>query len=179
MTESDIRAFERKNFATIAAFALGAVTLGGALYWFVGDKETPKAEQQPIVEAAPVAPAPEVKMAPAPSKLAHFAYNDASLDSDAKKMLDTWSELLVSQKGMEVTIEGHCDERGSEAYNQRLGQRRAEAAKAYLVGKGIAAQRLKTVSYGESQPASSGKGESVWAENRRIELRSVMALSRN
>jgi peptidoglycan-associated lipoprotein len=66
-----------------------------------------------------------------------------------------------------VTIEGHCDERGTNAYNMALGQRRADAAKDFLVNLGVDATRLTTISYGEEQPVDYGHNEEAWAKNRR------------
>jgi peptidoglycan-associated lipoprotein len=69
-----------------------------------------------------------------------------------------------------VVIEGHCDERGSREYNLALGERRALAVRAYLVGLGIDATRLQTKSYGEEQPVAMGHDESSWSRNRRAEF---------
>ena len=70
-----------------------------------------------------------------------------------------------------VTIEGHCDERGSDEYNMALGARRAAAVKRYLMDLGVPGARLDTVTYGESRPAVRGEGEQVWRRNRRAEIR--------
>ncbi|HVS12111.1 MAG TPA: peptidoglycan-associated lipoprotein Pal [Planctomycetota bacterium] len=72
-----------------------------------------------------------------------------------------------------VVVEGHCDERGSEEYNLALGERRANAAKQYLVDSGVAAERIDTVSFGESRPAVQGHDESAWRWNRRAEFRVI------
>ena len=69
-----------------------------------------------------------------------------------------------------VVIEGHCDERGTEEYNLALGQRRADAVKAYLVSYGIDSARISTLSYGEQRPAAAGSTEAAWAKNRRCEF---------
>lgn len=69
-----------------------------------------------------------------------------------------------------ITIEGHCDERGSDEYNLALGQRRANAVATYLVDLGVSSNRLKTRTYGEARPAVMGHGEAFWRENRRSEL---------
>jgi peptidoglycan-associated lipoprotein len=70
-----------------------------------------------------------------------------------------------------VTIEGHCDERGSDEYNLALGERRAKAVKSYLAALGIAPDRLSTISYGEEMPATVGRDESAWSKNRRAEFK--------
>jgi peptidoglycan-associated lipoprotein len=69
-----------------------------------------------------------------------------------------------------VRIEGNCDERGSDDYNMALGERRAKAAKDYLVNLGIASDRISTISYGEEKPADPGHDEEAWARNRRAEF---------
>jgi peptidoglycan-associated lipoprotein len=74
--------------------------------------------------------------------------------------------------GGTVTIEGHCDERGSEEYNLALGDRRASGVKQYLVDLGVPASRLRTVSFGEAKPAVVGHDESAWRYNRRSEFKS-------
>ena len=71
-----------------------------------------------------------------------------------------------------ITIEGHCDERGSEEYNLALGERRASGVKRYLVDLGVPASRLRTVSFGEAKPAVVGHDESAWRYNRRAEFKS-------
>ena len=71
---------------------------------------------------------------------------------------------------MKVSVEGHCDERGTVEYNLALGQKRADSAKSFLVKAGIAADRLKTVSYGKERPADTGHSEAAWAKNRRVEI---------
>jgi peptidoglycan-associated lipoprotein len=69
-----------------------------------------------------------------------------------------------------VTLEGHCDDRGSEEYNLALGERRASAVKRYLVDLGVSASRLRTVSFGEAKPSAAGHDESAWKWNRRVEF---------
>ena len=71
------------------------------------------------------------------------------------------------RRNIGLLIEGHCDQRGTEEYNRALGERRANAIRAYLAGKGVPDERMKTISYGEDKPAVQGSGESVWRQNRR------------
>ena len=78
-------------------------------------------------------------------------------------------DLLQNMKHV-LVVEGHCDERGSNEYNLSLGENRAQAIRATLVSKGIAADRIQTRSYGEEKPAAIGSGESVWSLNRRGEF---------
>ena len=85
----------------------------------------------------------------------------------AQALLDANATVLKTYRNWTVTIEGHCDERGSAEYNLALGERRAVAARAYLVSLGVPADRLRTVSYGKEFPFDSGKDEAAFAKNRR------------
>ena len=82
-------------------------------------------------------------------------------------MLQANAQVLKKQPTWQVTVEGHCDERGTAEYNLALGERRALAAKTYLVSLGIAADRLRTVSYGKEFPFDPGHDEAAWSKNRR------------
>lgn len=97
----------------------------------------------------------------------HFAFDSSELSSMAMTLLKEKAEFLKNNTGVSVTIEGHCDERGTTEYNLALGERRAQSAKNYLVNLGISASRLNTVSYGEERPLDPGHGESAWQKNRR------------
>lgn len=98
---------------------------------------------------------------------AFFDFDDASLREDAKAALDGNAKYLESHNGMNVVIEGHCDERGSVEYNLALGEKRARAAKDYLVAYGVPASRMTTISYGKERPFDPGHSEESWAQNRR------------
>ncbi|MBO4956715.1 MAG: peptidoglycan-associated lipoprotein Pal [Rickettsiales bacterium] len=97
----------------------------------------------------------------------YFGFDSAVLNAESKKTLDTVAEWLNSKKEIKIILEGHCDERGTREYNLALGQKRAEAAKKYLVSKNVNANRVKIVSYGKEKPEFLGTGESVWSKNRR------------
>jgi peptidoglycan-associated lipoprotein len=97
----------------------------------------------------------------------YFAFDSAALDAAAQSLLSRKAAWMDENPSAVVLIEGHCDERGTAEYNIALGERRAEAAKAYLVNLGIADARLKTVSYGEEKPVDEGHNEEAWAKNRR------------
>jgi peptidoglycan-associated lipoprotein len=84
-----------------------------------------------------------------------------------------FDKYLQANSGINVVIEGHCDDRGSDEYNLALGESRALAAKNYLVSLGISAKRLSVISYGEEKPLSMGSGESAWAQNRRAEFKAI------
>lgn len=97
----------------------------------------------------------------------HFEYDSAQLSAMAKMKLKEKAAWLKMNSMASVTIEGHCDERGTTEYNLALGERRASTAKAYLVNLGVSTARLNTISYGEEQPLDSGKTESAFSKNRR------------
>ena len=98
---------------------------------------------------------------------AYFDFDDAGLNADAKSALENNARFMEGSGKSAVVIEGHCDERGSVEYNLALGDRRAKAAKEFLVAYGIAASRLTTISYGKERPADEGHYEAAWAKNRR------------
>ncbi len=119
-------------------------------------------------------PPPETKAAPSIADLfnqniqdAYFDYDKSEIRGDARSALQKDAEFLRSYPQVSVTIEGHCDERGSEEYNLGLGQRRADAAKQYLVSLGISADRIKTMSWGKEHPFCTEHNETCWQQNRR------------
>jgi peptidoglycan-associated lipoprotein len=102
-----------------------------------------------------------------PLKPVFFELDSAEVSPEAQRVLDANATLLRQYSTWTVTIEGHCDERGSAEYNLALGERRALAARAYLVSLGLAADRLRTVSYGKEFPFDPGHNEAAWTKNRR------------
>ena len=98
---------------------------------------------------------------------AYFVYDSYTLSSEAKGSLENNAKELKRVTVGNVTIEGHCDERGTSAYNLALGEKRANAAKDYLVALGVNASRISTVSYGKERPFDDGHDDSAWAKNRR------------
>ncbi|MBS1841364.1 MAG: peptidoglycan-associated lipoprotein Pal [Acidobacteria bacterium] len=98
---------------------------------------------------------------------AYFDTDKADLRSDAREALTKTAEFLRNYPQAKVTIEGHCDERGSTEYNLTLGDRRAAAVKQFLVSQGIGADRLNTVSFGKEKPFCTESNESCWQQNRR------------
>ena len=96
-----------------------------------------------------------------------FELDHSDLSQEARQTLDRQAAWLKRFPAVSVTLEGHCDERGTREYNMALGARRANAARAYLVALGIQTARIQTVSYGAERPAVLGTGESVWSQNRR------------
>ena len=102
-----------------------------------------------------------------PLKPVYFELDSSELSAANQKSLDANAALLKRYSSWAVTVEGHCDERGTAEYNLALGERRAIAARAYLVSLGIAADRLRTVSYGKEFPFDPGHDETAFAKNRR------------
>ena len=104
-------------------------------------------------------------------KTVYFEYDRWDLRDEARRALRGNAKHLQEYPGWgELTVAGHCDERGSDEYNVALGDRRAEAVKRYLVDLGIPSSRIRTVSFGESRPAVRGEGEAAWSRNRRAEM---------
>lgn len=96
-----------------------------------------------------------------------FALDKYDIDDESRATLDSQAAWLTRYPQVRVTIEGHCDERGTREYNLALGDRRATAAKNYLVAKGVDPSRLTTISYGKERPIATGSDEASWAQNRR------------
>ncbi|MGC0773454.1 MAG: peptidoglycan-associated lipoprotein Pal [Candidatus Acidiferrum sp.] len=119
-------------------------------------------------------PPPPVEQGPSDEELflkevkdAYFDFNKADIREDARTALGQTADFLRNHPQIKVTIEGHCDERGSTEYNLVLGDRRAAAVKAYLVSLGISADRMNTVSYGKEKPFCTESNEECWQSNRR------------
>ncbi|AJP74578.1 peptidoglycan-associated lipoprotein Pal [Sphingomonas hengshuiensis] len=101
------------------------------------------------------------------SDTVHFALDEYDIDPEARRILDTQATWLASHPETRITIEGHCDERGTREYNLGLGDRRANAAKNYLAARGVSPARITTISYGKERPIAMGSDEGAWAQNRR------------
>jgi peptidoglycan-associated lipoprotein len=97
----------------------------------------------------------------------HFRYDAAELSDEARATLERHALWLQNHRAAKVTVEGHCDERGTVDYNLALGDRRAAAVRDYLVSLGVAADRLQTVSFGKERPLDPGSTEDAFAKNRR------------
>jgi peptidoglycan-associated lipoprotein len=134
----------------------------------------------PVPAAAtpePPAPAPAaaVTARPAPQEFApdaalpdiFFDFDKSVIRPDAAKVLQTSADWLNARPGHAVLIEGHCDERGTDAYNLALGDRRAKATQDFLLAHGVAARRITLISYGEQRPQCTAPNEECWSRNRR------------
>jgi peptidoglycan-associated lipoprotein len=129
------------------------------------------------VEVTHPAPPPPPPAQPSLSELfsqnvkdAFYDFDKSELRQDARDALTKDAEFLRSYPQARISIEGHCDERGSTEYNLGLGQRRAEAAKNFLISLGISADRLTTVSWGKERPFCTEHTEECWQQNRRVHL---------
>ena len=97
----------------------------------------------------------------------YFDTDRYNIDSADQTALQTQAQYLGANPALRITVEGHADERGTREYNLALGERRANAAKNYLVSLGVPANRITTISYGKERPVALGSTESAWAQNRR------------
>jgi peptidoglycan-associated lipoprotein len=156
-------------------------------FWSCGKKPPPQPPRPVAPEAPPPAPPPaapsevtqvneydKLKQTPADEidrmgLLAeiHFDYDKADIREGDRAILSKNADVLKRFDFLKITIEGHCDDRGSVEYNLALGERRAKAAYDYLVSLGVTADRLKTVSYGKEVPLCQQQSEDCWARNRR------------
>jgi peptidoglycan-associated lipoprotein len=100
----------------------------------------------------------------------YFDYNEHAIKDDNKEKMAKNADWLKAHPQVKIALEGHCDERGTAEYNLALGQKRAEAVKAFILGLGIPENRLQTVSYGFERPTDKGHNEAAWAKNRRVEF---------
>jgi len=138
----------------------------------VGSGGTAEAEVRLTVSAARATPPPARPLSDAEFftqriQDIYFDYDRYDVRTDARTTLTANARALTERATLRITIEGHCDERGSERYNLALGDRRANAAKEFLVGQGVASDRMDTVSFGENQPVCSDSNEDCWQRNRR------------
>ncbi len=128
--------------------------------------------------AAPtVSPPPPAPMGPAPGSKADFEANVGdrvfydfdkyNLKADARGILEKQAAWLNKWPAVTITVEGHCDERGTREYNLALGERRANSVKDYLVALGVNPSRIRTISYGKERPVALGSNDAAWAQNRR------------
>ncbi|WP_082922149.1 peptidoglycan-associated lipoprotein Pal [Croceicoccus mobilis] len=130
----------------------------------------PTSTPTPAPTPAPSGPVPgsqEDFIASVSSDRVYFDTDEYSIDSADMAILQSQAQWLMQYPNKQVTIEGHADERGTREYNLALGERRANAAKNYLVGLGIPAGRISVVSYGKERPVALGSNEAAWAQNRR------------
>lgn len=153
------------------------LVIPGLMFSVSCQKKLVDASPKPVAKEAPPPPAPKKEEPPPPppptgtgivmQEDIYFDFDKATLTPAAQDNLLRKAEWLRENSDVTVTIEGHCDARGTNEYNLALGDRRAESAKAFLVDLGIAASRITTISYGEERPVCTQQNEECWAKNRR------------
>ena len=136
------------------------------------DEDPAQITEPPEVEAPPVEEEPVVEQEPVEVPLpvlddVFYAFDKYSLTDDSKRKLEGNASELKRASESTVIIEGHCDERGTKSYNLALGEKRAKAAKDYLVSLGVSGSRITVISYGKERPFDPGHNEAAWAKNRR------------
>jgi len=125
----------------------------------------------PVAAPAPQPPAPPSQYhAEAALQTIHFDFDKSDIRPGDAKILDANAAWLTANSTLLLLIEGHCDERGTAEYNLALGERRAKATQTYLVSRGVQAERITLVSYGEERPACTEHSEKCWATNRRAQF---------
>lgn len=129
------------------------------------EKVKPESEEKETEPIEPIEPKESIKL-----ERIHFDFDKYNLRPDAVEVLTRNAEVLLVHPEIKIVIEGHCDERGTDEYNLALGERRAAAARDFLVRFGIDKSRISTVSYGEERPLDPQSNEEAWAKNRRAEF---------
>ncbi len=150
-----------------------ALIFAGAACSHAQPAPEPAVTTQPAATPAPAPaqppPQPEAAAPPVvvPTDSIYFDFDKADIKPESEGFLEKLGSILANYPDLHVRIEGNCDERGSEEYNIALGQKRADAAKNYLVRMGARRDQLSTVSYGEDRPRATGHDEEAWRQNRR------------
>lgn len=127
--------------------------------------------ERPFAPEPPTKPAPPQAESPAELSDVYFDFDQYAIRGDARSALKRNADLLKSQPNQQLVIEGHCDERGTSAYNLVLGERRAQAAKRYLQDLGLALSQIQITSYGKERPFCTEHSEACWQSNRRTHFR--------
>lgn len=133
--------------------------------------DEPVVAGEPLGEATGAAEGEEALDVEANLATVYFEFDSSALGPEARRVLEDNARWLIDHPDVRIVIEGHCDERGTVEYNLALGARRAQAVRDYLVNLGVAADRIRTVSYGEERPAAPGHDEASWSRNRRAEFK--------
>jgi peptidoglycan-associated lipoprotein len=139
-----------------------ASTVGGTS----GGSGASKAKLQ-ASSAAMVVPGSQEDLVVSVGDSVYFDFNKFSLREDARNVLEKQAAWLKSNASVTLSVEGHCDERGTREFNLALGERRANSVKDYLVAMGVNPVRIKTISYGKERPVAMGSNNAAWGQNRR------------
>ena len=148
-----------RTFGIVAALLLLAACAAAP------NQSATTAASAPATGAAP-RPGTEADLAATVGDRVFFGFGKADLSPEARQTILRWSAWLKQYPNVTVTVEGHCDERGTREYNLALGERRAAAAKNFLAALGVDARRIATISYGKERPLVPGSNEAAWAQNR-------------
>ena len=171
---------KRTNLLLLALLAIALISLG----FGCGGKKPP-IEPEAIDTSTTIEPTkpadvdtttpvkPKETLKESQFSTVYFDFDKFNLRGDAKAALDVTFDLLKNFPDVIIKIEGHCDERGTVEYNLSLGEKRARAAKDYLVGLGINAARVSVISYGKERPIDPRHNEDAWGKNRRDEFRII------
>lgn len=167
---------------SIVKLGKGLVVLASATFLFAcaSTNDVDTTDTTPAVETttevvAPPAKTPEqlaeeANTATRQARTVYFALDDDTVTAEGRTLLEAHAWFLAKNPNTVITVDGHCDERGTPAYNLALGERRAKAIAQVLMLNGVSASQIKTVSHGEEMPAVMGHDESAWSKNRRGEL---------
>lgn len=145
----------------------------------------PGAEEKKGAETMPATPQKSAKELEMEAKMAqeelkrqqllaeervYFQFDSSTIDEQSKQIIEAHAVYMMENPDVKVTLEGHCDERGTREYNLALGERRAQAVEKLMRAFGVTEGQIKTVSYGEEKPVDPGHNESAWRKNRRVEI---------
>src|SRR5215469_15293190 len=153
-------------------FGLAGLLSGALLVLAACSSNTPPPPPPPSGPAGPpgsasaVVPGSQQDLAQTAGDRVFFEFDRSDISPEAQQTLQRQAQWLQHYPNVTVTIEGHCDERGTREYNLALGERRANAAKQVLIAAGVPASRVSTISYGKERPIVVGSNEEAWAQNR-------------
>ena len=112
----------------------------------------------------------DMEAGPPETRVIYFDFDKSNIKGEFQATVVEHAEYLIANPNVSVTLEGHCDERGTREYNIALGERRAASVERMLILQGVSAVQINTISYGEERPAALGHNEEAWALNRRTEF---------
>jgi peptidoglycan-associated lipoprotein len=155
--------------------AAGLIALAGCAHKPAASTAPPPVEAPPPVDNGAVTTGESSNVVPGSAEdlrvnvgdTVHFGLNEYNVNEEDRGVLQRQAQWLQKYSQVRITVEGHCDERGTREYNLALGARRANAVKEYLVSVGVAANRVDTISYGKERPICTQSSEDCWAQNRR------------
>lgn len=157
------------KYARISFAVLFAAALGGCSTGQIAEPEPEEIPEPVKEEVKEQVTEKAAKPEPLVLEAVYFAYDDYELSRQAREALKRNVDKLLARPEVKITVDGHCDERGTDAYNLDLGWKRAYSVRDYLKRLGIDDSRIYPNSYGRARPATRGSGESVWSQNRRVE----------